>query len=151
MNRTKQMRERLAGVFPEPDAVSSLKYADTEFGELLDALLRQDRPDDKRNNGREHDPVAELGQLIVMVETAALAISKGNVGNTSGLVALQYYHESMADLYDAMLVNGGTDKHSWHFIGLALGDLAGLVGTSVPEARRLACERFEAKHAIEGA
>ena len=151
-NRTELMRERTADTFPMPDQLPSLMYADTEFGEMLDAMLRVARPDDKRNNGREHDPVAEFGQLVVMLRTAEMQYRSSNAEESPFsdelIRAMIAYHESMADLY-LLQLNGGSDEYAWYFVDAALGMLADVIGTTVEDAERLACERFEAKHAVK--
>ena len=152
MNRTKLMRERTADTFPMPDQLSSLVYGDSEFGELCSDLCRIARPDDKRNNGHTPDPVAEFGQLVVMLRTAEMQYRSSNAEESPFsdelIRAMIAYHESMADLY-LLQLNGGSDEYAWYFVDAALGMLADVVGTTVEDAERIACERFEAKHAIK--
>ena len=45
-----------------------------ELAEMDDAWLRFDRRDDKRNNVRLNDPVAELGQALYMLLSAAVQL-----------------------------------------------------------------------------
>jgi NTP pyrophosphatase (non-canonical NTP hydrolase) len=55
--------------WPTPEPVDALRFAITEVGEVMDAYLRQN---DKwvRNNDRDIDIDAELGDLAVMLLTA---------------------------------------------------------------------------------
>lgn len=70
----RESRERTAGVFPLPDVPSCIDYAITEAGEYLDAILREKRAGDKRNNGKDHDARKELGQAAYMVCSAMIQI-----------------------------------------------------------------------------
>lgn len=70
----RQSRERTNDVFPLPDAYSCIDYAITEAGEYLDAILREKRNGDKRNNSKEHDARKELGQSAYMVCSAIIQI-----------------------------------------------------------------------------
>ena len=79
-----ESRARTAGVFPLPDAVDCIDYAITEAAEYLDAMLRQRRAGDKRNNDKAHDARKELGQCGYMICSAVMQI------NTSHLDALDW-------------------------------------------------------------
>jgi NTP pyrophosphatase (non-canonical NTP hydrolase) len=50
---------------PEPD--DCLRYAFTEAGELMDAWLRSQRPDDARNNAKERSIPKELADVAIML------------------------------------------------------------------------------------
>ncbi|MBE2198106.1 MAG: hypothetical protein IAE79_05810 [Anaerolinea sp.] len=56
--------------YPTPNPVDSLYYAFTEAGEAIDAMLRKKRPNDKRNNRRNLDPLDEWADCAFMVLTA---------------------------------------------------------------------------------
>ncbi len=60
-------RARTAGVFPLPDAPGCVDYAICEAAETLDAILRERRAGDKRNNVKEHDARREWGQCGYMI------------------------------------------------------------------------------------
>lgn len=65
-------RERTNGVFPLPDVDSCIDYAITEAGEYLDALLRERRRRDLRNNEKDHDARREWGQCGYMILSALI-------------------------------------------------------------------------------
>ena len=70
--RVKLSRERTAATFPLPSVLDCIRYAITELAEYEDALLRQERASDKRNNDKQHDPRSELGQALYMLLSAAV-------------------------------------------------------------------------------
>lgn len=63
-------RRPMVDIWPWPDEISCLYYAQTEMGEFIDAWLRIVRDGDVRNNGRNHRPEQELAQVAVMVASA---------------------------------------------------------------------------------
>ena len=65
-------RQRTAAYFPLPDIKSCIDYAITEAAEHLDAVLREERNADKRNNAKEHTPRFEWGQCGYMVASAII-------------------------------------------------------------------------------
>ena len=65
-------RERTDSVFPLPDVGSCIDYAITEAGEYLDAILRDKRNGDKRNNSKDHDARKEWGQCGYMICSAII-------------------------------------------------------------------------------
>lgn len=67
-------RERTNGVFPLPDVNSCIDYAITEAGEHLDAVLRERRNGDKRNNDKPHNPRKEWGQCGYMIASAIIQV-----------------------------------------------------------------------------
>lgn len=69
--RVELSRECTAATFPLPTSLDCIRYAITELAEYDDALLRLERAGDKRNNARQPDPQAELGQAIYMLLSAA--------------------------------------------------------------------------------
>ena len=70
--RVRLSRERTAATFPLPNVLDCIRYAITELAEYEDALLRQERASDKRNNDKQHDPRSELGQALYMLLSAAV-------------------------------------------------------------------------------
>jgi hypothetical protein len=50
--------------------MDSLRYAFTEAGEAMDAWLREQRPNDARNNERQPDVLDELADAAIMLVTA---------------------------------------------------------------------------------
>ena len=56
--------------WPTPDLEGPLMYAYSEMGEVLDAWLREQRPDDKRNGQRDSDVLFELADVAIMLATA---------------------------------------------------------------------------------
>lgn len=52
-----------------PDPRSALKYAYTESGEAIDALLRDERPDDKRNRQKDAERLDEWADCAIMLLT----------------------------------------------------------------------------------
>jgi hypothetical protein len=71
--RVQLSRQRTAGVFPLPSVLDCIRYAITELAEYDDALLRQERQGDKRNNIKQmHDPRSELGQALYMLLSAMM-------------------------------------------------------------------------------
>ncbi len=70
--RVKESRKRTAATFPLPSPLDCIRYAICELAEYDDAMLRLERIGDKRNNERQPDPRAELGQAIYMLLSAAV-------------------------------------------------------------------------------
>lgn len=72
-DRTHLSRNRTAGAFPFPELRPCIDYAICEFaGELRDAMLRYERAGDRRNNDRQHDQRAELGDAFYMLLSACI-------------------------------------------------------------------------------
>ena len=53
-----------------PGPVDCLRYAFCEAGEAMDAWLRQQRPNDSRNNERQPDVLDELADCAIMLLSA---------------------------------------------------------------------------------
>ncbi len=78
---------------PEPEA--ALRYAFTEAGEAMDALLREKRPTDRRNNDKDHDRLDEWADCAIMLLTAlpegyaswatAVQVARGGAGSDARL------------------------------------------------------------------
>ena len=65
-------RSMTAMVFPLPDVDGCVDYAITEAGETLDAMLREKRTGDKRNNSKQSDVRKEWGQCGYMIASAII-------------------------------------------------------------------------------
>lgn len=74
--RVKLSRERTATTFPLPTPRDCIRYAITELAEYDDALLRIERTGDLRNNARQPDPRAELGQCVYMLLSAYVQLDE---------------------------------------------------------------------------
>lgn len=72
VNIVQASRERTNAVFPLPDIHSCIDYAITEIGEYIDAVLRERRNGDKRNNDKAHSPRSEWGQCGYMIASAII-------------------------------------------------------------------------------
>lgn len=70
----KESRNLTALVFPLPDVAGCVDYAITEAGETLDAILREKRTGDKRNNVKDGDERREWGQCGYMIASAMIQI-----------------------------------------------------------------------------
>lgn len=65
-------RARTADVFPLPDAPDCVDYAICEAAETLDAILREKRKGDKRNNDRQVNSRLEWGQCGYMIASGLM-------------------------------------------------------------------------------
>lgn len=90
----RESRERTNSVFPLPDVDSCVDYAITEAGEYLDAIMRDKRNGDKRNNSKDHDARRELGQAAYMVCSAFIQIPPE---------AMQVSYSGEESIYDMMM------------------------------------------------
>jgi NTP pyrophosphatase (non-canonical NTP hydrolase) len=70
-------REFMEPYWPTPGPADSLRYAFTEAGEAMDAWLRQQRPNDARNNERQPDVLDELADAAIMLCTAEIERPRG--------------------------------------------------------------------------
>lgn len=59
--------------FPFPDVASCIRYMVQEIGETDDALMRRDRPKDKRASDKETFVGLEIGQVAYMLLSACIA------------------------------------------------------------------------------
>jgi len=67
-----ESRDLTALAFPLPDVAGCVDYAITEAGEYLDAILREKRNGDKRNNVKDSDIRKEWGQCGYMIASAMM-------------------------------------------------------------------------------
>jgi hypothetical protein len=65
-----QFRGMVSDFWPTPEPADALRYAFTEAGEAMDASLREKRPNDKRNNDKDHDRLDEWADCAIMLLTA---------------------------------------------------------------------------------
>lgn len=149
--RVKLSRERTAATFPLPSPVDCIRYAITELAEYDDALLRQERTGDKRNNDKAHSAERELGQALYMLLSAAVQLdfaphSGGRFGfperdwRQNYCAAVRVLAWLAEDLPQTRLIN---DTYA------QLRKLAAHHGWDVAELVDGACAKFEAKHAPE--
>lgn len=148
--RVQQSRQRTAATFPLPPPVDCIRYAITELAEYDDALLRQERAGDKRNNAKDHDPRIELGQALYMLLSACVQrrhqprggfyvhgpTCRSAYAKTLGVLAsmLDNFHaEDLSAAYTHIVVLAA--RHSW--------DVDALIDDT--------CAAFEAKHAAVSA
>ena len=149
--RVKLSRQRTDGAFPLPSPVDCLRYAICEIAEYDDALLRLERAGDKRNNDRQHDPAAELGQALYMLLSACVQrghqpragfyvhgpTPRSAYAKTLGVLAsmldnhFAFHVEDLSAAYTHIVVLAA--RHSW--------DVDALIDAT--------CAKFEAKHAPE--
>ena len=94
---------------PHPEAAPSTRFALQEAGEVDDAYMRQD-PRWKRNNAKEIDPAAELGDLGYMILTALGQVNLSAIGEASRRDAL------LAHVFDRL---------AWALIALERGHASG--------------------------
>ena len=154
--RVKLSRERTNATFPLPSVLDCIRYAITELAEMDDALLRQERTGDKRNNDKAHDPRSELGQALYMLLSAAVQLRcdcdvtpqdasdkfAAYVASMRCLVSCAYYADRQT-----------TGALMWH-VDDAFAVLCSLAhghGWSVDALIDDTCARFEAKHAPQDA
>lgn len=151
--RVRQSRELTAATFPLPSVLDCIRYAITELAEYDDALLRQERTGDKRNNDKAHDPRNELGQALYMLLSAAVQIKEDrNFTILTPVSRVVCYVNSLrlaADLLRSVAGNG----HTWVIHDQIFGAyvevarLANTHGWPVDVLIDDTCAAFEAKHA----
>jgi len=149
--RVRQSRELTAATFPLPSVLDCIRYAITELAEYDDALLRQERTGDKRNNDKTHDPRSELGQALYMLLSAAV---QGNgpleYDDYWSVGTMAYaHHTAMGRLVEALFdlrieawAGGDMDAA---YTGIVA--LCALHGWDVDALIDDTCAAFEAKHA----
>ena len=160
--RVKLSRKRTANVFPLPSPLDCIRYSLCELCEYDDAMLRLERIGDKRNNDRQPDPRAELGQALYMLLSAAVqwGIKPKGSYRLSEQTRLHLYSSALTWLTSFTL-----SPTSAHLVPpfsaarrVALGvpvsgaynvlcALATLHGWDLDELIEDTCAAFEAKHA----
>lgn len=146
-----ESRWRTDGVFPLPDVNSCIDYAITEAGEYLDAVLREKRDTDKRNNDKEHSTRKEWGQCGYMIASAIIQIDTHHLDD---LDWQPYIDTDEGDVYIVIarlceIQTGyallGSDNPTvdaldqWHAFAVKCG-------WNPAELLRETCAAFEAKH-----
>lgn len=159
--RVQLSRQRTAGAFPLPSVLDCIRYAIYELAKYDDALLRQERTDDKRNNDKAHDPRVELGQCGYMLLSAAMQMRFGVDITTvqpirDGVRRMSYYSILLIGLARAMSESSyGADsdkaKDELHLAWYDWAYLCDVHGWPVDSLIDDTCARFEAKHARERA
>ena len=156
--RVKLSRERTAGVFPLPSPLDCIRYAICELAEYDDALLRLERIGDKRNNARQPDPRAELGQAFYMLlsgfvsiaewASAPLMVEAERYGYDAAYVYFGVLSE-LADLARNMINEEEVDTVLYSYTSAWEGMLiiCQCHGWDVAALVDDACATFEAKHA----
>lgn len=165
--RVKLSRERTAGTFPLPNVLDCIRFAICELSEYDDALLRQERTGDKRNNDKAHDPRSELGQALYMLLSAAVQLKyepdclpvSCHMGAVSSNVA-DWYFDAMSYLADLGSEARDIGKSPYAITNVTsimdepysyLYAIADTNGWPVDALINDTCARFEAKHAPQEA
>jgi len=151
--RVQQSRQLTAATFPLPSVLDCIRYAITELAEYDDALLRQERTGDKRNNDKGHDPRTELGQALYMLLSAAVQIEGAEIAiyPMGGLTPFTHYSSAM--IYLAQCASIANLDHARGINPLmndaysALLCLADWHGWPVDALIDDTCAAFERKHA----
>ena len=154
--RVKLSRERTAGTFPLPNVLDCIRFAICELSEYDDALLRQERTGDKRNNDKAHDPRNELGQALYMLLSAAVQLECDcNVSPYSANDRFAAYVDSVRGLASCAYYGNGRAIGAlmWYVDDAyaVLCSLAAANGWSVDALIDDTCAAFEAKHAPQEA
>jgi hypothetical protein len=156
--RVQLSRQRTQGVFPLPSVLDCIRYAITELAEYDDALLRQERQGDKRNNIKQmHDPRSELGQCAYMIVSAMIQMPEYSFDTPSllerdGILRTTYHFCLLSNLASAG--ENATYSHCkpevHEDLQWAWEDLVRLCdwhGWDVDHLVDETCNRFEQKHA----
>ena len=133
-------RERTDSVFPLPDVDSCIDYAITEAGEYLDAILRDNRNGDKRNNSKDHDARKELGQAAYMICSAFIQMPDE---------AMQFSYAGEESIYDMMMwlcLVRTNDEDSLPDALQVYVNLCMAEGYDSADLLRETCAAFERKH-----
>ena len=141
----RESRNMTAMVFPLPDVDGCVDYAITEAGETLDAMLREKRTGDKRNNVKASDVRREWGQCGYMIASAMIQIDCG---------PLRCSAEEDATLYSAVAILCDFRRRycgaSW--LVIALANWHAVCENNAWDAAELmaeTCNAFERKHLPE--
>lgn len=137
-------RDLTAMVFPLPDVDGCVDYAITEAGETLDAMLREKRTGDKRNNVKASDVRREWGQCGYMIASAMIQIDGCPMDSTAS---------NNVSLYTTM---GTLCSYRWEsrvsWLAAALCDWHSFCTANAWDAAELmaeTCNAFERKHLPE--
>jgi len=102
-------RLRLSEDWPTPTPVDSADFAITEFGEYVDAHLREN-PEYNRNNGKTRESLDELADMAMMLLTFVGPAYEFR-STTAGYVSLT---ENIDDLYTFCKIAMGEFAASFH-------------------------------------
>jgi hypothetical protein len=144
-------RERTAEYFPLPDIKACIDYAITEAAEHLDAVLREKRNGDKRNNAKEHDARKEWGQCGYMVASAIIQDTDNRFVDEDWFWDFTAW-PGCENVYTLLVymagIQAGLSKHDFRYINtLDKWDAASRdLGYDSAELLRETCAAFEAKH-----
>jgi len=100
VDEVQESRARTAGVFPLPVASDCIDYAITEAAEYLDALLRERRAGDKRNNDKAHDARKELGQCGYMICSAVMQTDTSRLDEIDWEATKSHIATSIYDVFE---------------------------------------------------
>ena len=161
-DRTKLSRIRTSATFPFPELRPCIDYTICEFaGELRDALLRDERGGDVRNNGRAHSQRAELGDAFYMLFSACIQADHEPILQTiepmpprrrcnlivrlltQAADAAETLEQSGAMEREVDTLHRTLDSAYTHMVALCVGWYDLPVVAVVEEA----CNKFERKHA----
>lgn len=146
VDEVQESRARMAGVFPLPVASDCIDYAITEAAEYLDALLRERRAGDKRNNDKAHDARKELGQCGYMICSAVMQT------DTSRLDEIDWETQPFAfvSIYDVLETLCDVQSPPSDYLEIDALDIwhafAEHCGWNPAELIRETCADFERKH-----
>ena len=138
-------RSMTAMVFPLPDVDGCVDYAITEAGETLDAMLREKRTGDKRNNSKQSDVRKEWGQCGYMIASAMIQIDGCEMESDNSMS----YIYSVFELLCAFRMS--PSEIAWHLAD-ALEIWQSFCHVNAWDAAELmaeTCNAFERKHLPE--
>ena len=141
----KESRDLTAMVFPLPDVAGCVDYAITEAGEYIDAIKREERTGDKRNNDKAHNKRHEWGQCGYMIASAMIQIPDCEMESDN----------SWSDVYTVLELLCGFQKFpseiGWHLAdALEVWSHAGSAnGWDAAHLLMDTCTAFEHKHLPE--
>jgi hypothetical protein len=155
-------RQRTGATFPFPALRPCIDHTICEFaGEYRDALLRDENPDEKRNNMRGHDARAEMGDAMYMLLSACIRadhepefrpiVAYTRRRRCNEIVRyLTYAADHAARLDGETTSDDGAHDAVCRMLDAAYSDMIALAGSRGWPVDALiddTCNRFEAKHA----
>jgi len=143
-------RARSAGYFPMPDGADCALFAMTEIGEYIDAMIRIRGAAYKRNNARNVDIQAELGQVGYMILSAMIAIDAGNPGRADERSRAAAMLGARVAMAIAALAAGATVEHARRELEIAAGAWRHLCALEAADPATLIdmiARQIDAKHA----
>lgn len=149
LERVGSSRMMLDGKFPYPSAVDCMRYAVQELAEFDDAMMRQEQPTHKRNNGKEHDPRKELGQAGYMILSAMIKVEGCSTYLESEIQEKDRLYGAIIGELGEALSEGQINLYVVNSLDWALAywkELCTLHGWDVAELIEDTCADFERKH-----